>query len=368
MPFLRKYNTLLVTGTTAIRIPIIKRGVVDYAVGADWTPAAGDVKINIDGAGAANVTNLPTAVAMGNTAYWEFVLTAAELSCKQCIVTISDAATKAVEDQCFNVETFGNASAMYAADLSLANLPANVTQLLGTAWLAPAVAGTPDINVKTETDHDLTATQKTSVQTACDAALVAENLDHLLKVAAVAGDAVDSSIIARMASKSATPSFASFVNTTDSLEAIRDKETDIETDTGEIGVAGVGLTNLGDARIANLDATISSRLAPAGTLAIVTAVTNDVGITQAGADKVWGSAARTLTSFGTLIADIFGYTVEGAMTFLQSIRISLSALARKSAGGGTATITFKDGADTKARITATVDANGNRTAVTVDGT
>lgn len=148
MPFFRKYNTLLVTGTTAIRIPIIKRGVVDFAVGADWTPAAGDVKVFVDAAGVANITNLPTAIASGNTAQWEFILTAAELSCKQILVMISDSATKVVEDQCFIVETYGNASAMYAADLSLANLPANVTQLLGTAWLTPTVAGTPDVNSK----------------------------------------------------------------------------------------------------------------------------------------------------------------------------------------------------------------------------
>lgn len=148
MPFLRKYNTLLVTGTTAIRIPIIKRNVVDFALGADWTPAAGDVKVFVDGAAAANITNLPTATASGNTAFWEFILTAAELSCKQVLVMISDAATKAIEDQSFIVETYGNSSAMYAADVSLANLPANVTQLLGTAWVAPAVAGTPDVNAK----------------------------------------------------------------------------------------------------------------------------------------------------------------------------------------------------------------------------
>jgi len=138
MPFLRKYNTLTVTGTTAIRIPIIKRGVVDFAVGADWTPAAGDVKIAIDGAAAANVTNLPTAVAMGNTAYWEFILTAAELTCKACVVTVADSATKAVEDQAFIVETFGHASAMYQADLSAANLPANATQFAGQAITAAA--------------------------------------------------------------------------------------------------------------------------------------------------------------------------------------------------------------------------------------
>lgn len=149
MPFLRKYATLTVTGTTAIRVPIVKRSVVDFAVGADWTPATGDVKILIDGTAAANVTNLPTAIAGANTgAMWEFILTAAELTGKQIEVIISDAATKAVEDQCFIVETYGNASAMYAADLSAANLPANVTQLLGTAWLTPATAGTPDVNAK----------------------------------------------------------------------------------------------------------------------------------------------------------------------------------------------------------------------------
>ncbi|RPI81381.1 MAG: hypothetical protein EHM42_10705, partial [Planctomycetaceae bacterium] len=115
--FLRKYNTLLVAAT-AIQIPIIKRGVVDFAVSADWTPAAGDVKISKDGGAAANVTNLPTAVTMGNTAYWEFVLTAAELSCQQAVITVADAATKAVEDQSFLVETYGHASARYPADWS----------------------------------------------------------------------------------------------------------------------------------------------------------------------------------------------------------------------------------------------------------
>lgn len=41
-----------------------------------------------------------------------------------------------------------------------------------------------------------------------------------------------------------------------------------------IGVAGVGLTNLGDTRIANLDAAVSTRTKPADTQAAVTTVTN----------------------------------------------------------------------------------------------
>lgn len=41
-----------------------------------------------------------------------------------------------------------------------------------------------------------------------------------------------------------------------------------------IGAAGAGLTALGDTRIANLDAAVSTRLAPSGTLATVTNLTN----------------------------------------------------------------------------------------------
>lgn len=115
MIFNRKYNTATVTANH-IRIPIIKRAVVDFAVGADWTPATGDVTVSKDGGTAANIGTLPTALTMGNSAVWVFQLSASELSCKQLMVTIADAATKAVEDQCFVVETVGDASAMYPSD------------------------------------------------------------------------------------------------------------------------------------------------------------------------------------------------------------------------------------------------------------
>ena len=122
--FLRKYGALLVAGTTSIDIPIIKRGVVDFALSGDWTPAAGDVVVNKDNAGAANITNLPTAIAMGNTYVWRFILTATELSGENIKVTVCDSATKAVEDQMFIIETYGNASAMYAQDFSASKFAA----------------------------------------------------------------------------------------------------------------------------------------------------------------------------------------------------------------------------------------------------
>lgn len=166
-----------------------------------------------------------------------------------------------------------------------------------------------------------------------------------------------------------------------------------DADTAEIltriGVAGAGLTALGDTRLANLDAAITTRTKPADTQAAVTTLTNlpaaptdwltaaavkadavtkvqsglatptnitagtittvtnltnaptvgdltatmkssvttaataatptvaavtaDVGITQTAADKVWGSATRSLTTFGTLVADT-ATAVWGAVT------------------------------------------------------
>jgi hypothetical protein len=103
---------------THIYIPIIKRGVVDFAVGADWTAAAGDVKISKDGGAASNVTNLPTAITMGNTAMWDFSLTATEMQAAQVMVSVADSATKAVEDQFFTICTYGNASARHKVNLN----------------------------------------------------------------------------------------------------------------------------------------------------------------------------------------------------------------------------------------------------------
>jgi hypothetical protein len=56
---------------------------------------------------------------------------------------------------------------------------------------------------------------------------------------------------------------------------------------------------------------------------------------------------------------------DGTTTMRESLRVFLSILAGKVSGGGTDTITFRDLADTKNVQVATVDANGNRAAVTV---
>lgn len=59
--------------------------------------------------------------------------------------------------------------------------------------------------------------------------------------------------------------------------------------------------------------------------------------------------------------DIDGYTLEEAM------KICLAALAGKVSGAGTTSITIRSADDSADRIVATVDSNGNRSAVTLDG-
>ena len=58
--------------------------------------------------------------------------------------------------------------------------------------------------------------------------------------------------------------------------------------------------------------------------------------------------------------------VETSHTLRQSLRLMLAALAGKLSGAATTTVTIRDVNDSKNRITATVDSDGNRTAITED--
>lgn len=71
----------------------------------------------------------------------------------------------------------------------------------------------------------------------------------------------------------------------------------------------------------------------------------------------------------TAIADaVLDEVYEGSTTMRQFLRLATAALFGKLNGAATTTINIRDIADTKNRITATVDADGNRTAVTTDAT
>jgi hypothetical protein len=67
------------------------------------------------------------------------------------------------------------------------------------------------------------------------------------------------------------------------------------------------------------------------------------------------------------VADIIAGVADGSYDLQEMMRIMFAALSGKSSGGGTVTLKFRDSGDAKDRISATVDATGNRSAVTLDG-
>lgn len=75
----------------------------------------------------------------------------------------------------------------------------------------------------------------------------------------------------------------------------------------------------------------------------------------------------TSTDLASLADAVHDEVVEDSTTFRQATRLQNSALLGKASGMATTTAVFRDIGDTKDRISATVDADGNRTAVTLDG-
>lgn len=128
-------------------------------------------------------------------------------------------------------------------------------------------------------------------------------------------------------------------------------------------------TNLTNAPTSgDLTATMKTSVTTAATAATPTAaaVTGNVGGSVA---TVTALAANSITA-SALAADavdeILDEPVEGSITFRQALRAFLSVLAGKVSGAGTGTIVFRDANDTKNRVTADDDGVGNRTSVTLD--
>ena len=177
-----------------------------------------------------------------------------------------------------------------------ATLAASVASILeDTATTIPATIATVDTvvdAVKVVTDAISTngsglsavpwnASWDAEVQSEVADALVAIGLDHLVSASVAGSDVVDNSIVAKLVSKESTADWDDFVNTTDSLQALRDRGdaswvtggggsaadvadavwdeassghagagtygkalSDILTDTAEIGSAGAGLSGV----------------------------------------------------------------------------------------------------------------------------
>lgn len=421
MPFLSKYNV-----ARHIYINIPKAGSANHAVGADWTPAAGDVKISKDGGAAANVTNLPTAIAMGNSAIWDFSITATEMQAAQVVITVSDSATKAVDDTGFIIETYGNNSSQHEFDLDNpsaaqsgdcyarlgapagASVSADVaaiqsdTDNIQTRLPAALVSGRMDSSVGAMASNVITAaataadftTEVTAGLSTLDAAgvrsaigLASANLDTQLtaiddyidtEVAAIKAktdnlpaDPADASDIAAAFStvNSTLATVASYIDT--EVAAIKTK-TDFLPSATAGAAGGLFIAGSNAATTVNFTGNLSGSVGSVtGAVGSVTGdiggnVVGSVGSVTAGVTVTTNNDKAGYRLSSTGVDDILDEDVEGSHTFREYLRGIASALFAKLSGAETTSVVVRDVDDSKDRITATVDADGNRSSVTID--
>jgi hypothetical protein len=127
------------------------------------------------------------------------------------------------------------------------------------------------------------------------------------------------------------------------------------------GHAGINLDNVTGTLAKGTEITGFNDLDAAGIRAAV-------GLALANLDtQLAGIGSLTVAERGAVADAIHDEVVEGTLTLRQLLRIMLAAVAGKSSGFPAGPAVYRDNADTKARITATVDADGNRSAVTLDG-
>jgi hypothetical protein len=244
------------------------------------------------------------------------------MTAARIIVYVIDQGTKAWLDKVLIVETYGHASAMHPFDLSSA-----------TVALSSA----------SETQIDAIETDTNEIQ-------------GKLPTNKIMGSSV-------------------VTDKDDEIDAIKAKTDLIPADPATETNVNANETKI-DA--VQTDVTAIKGYVDTEVVSILSAVDTEVGAIKTQTDKLTFDGSNNISA---IVVDKTGFSlstagidaiidevIEGTLTLRQAVRIFTSALAGKSAGGGTATLTFQDVADTKPRITATVDANGNRTAMTVDGT
>lgn len=153
------------------------------------------------------------------------------------------------------------------------------------------------------------------------------------------------------------------------------------TATGALVVSGTGTF----AGVAAFEGNVIAALAASGTFAGVAAFDGTVLATGYALGSFAGVASFTAIRYATgsisgsfsppVTLEAQGFSsylldqedIEAGMTLRQALRLVAAATAGKISGGGTATVTIRnavaDGAD---RIIASVDTDGNRTAITYD--
>lgn len=210
-----------------------------------------------------------------------------------------------------------------------------------------------------------------AVKAVLPAALVSGRIDasvgamaaNVMTAAAAAGD-LTTELQAGLATSSALTAVAGDVT------SVKSKTDGLPTDPADqsliIAATDAVMARLGAPAGASMSADIAA--VKVDTAAISTAVDTEVAAIKAKTDLIPAAPAAVgdIPTTGAIADAVWDEAVDGSVTARQSFRLANSALGGKASGLETTAAVFRDLADTKDRITATVDADGNRTAVTRD--
>ena len=146
-----------------------------------------------------------------------------------------------------------------------------------------------------------------------------------------------------------------------------------QVDVNAVKVSGTAQTarDLG----AQIDATVSSRLATSGYIApdnsdisAIKAKTDNLPASPAAAGSAMTLTAGERDAVAAALLDLTN-AIETGLTPRGALRLALAVLAGKVSGAGTGVETFRNAVgDSKDRIVATTDTSGNRTGIVVDVT
>lgn len=332
------------------------------------TFAAGDTQISKDGAAFANATNDP--VHEGGGVY-SWTPSGTELEAKAILLRIVDSATKVWLDALIVIETKGHPSAMHPHQ----GIPL------------------PDAGLITGTPTSTTAALGGNLAATDD---LANGAGIYFSAGTGAKQAARQIVDYDQATDTVTvdPAWAITPDTTTVYHLIPMAPAPAATaNLPEVSVAAILTAALADLFAEDSGTTYASAVAGS----VVKEIADNAGgsaLTEAGiADAVWDEAQSGHTTAGTfgelateiaqiitdiaalndptaaaIAAAILAEVVEGSFTVQQSLALQNSAAAGKVSGAATTSMALRDLADTLDRMSPTVDADGNRSAITYDFT
>lgn len=253
-------------------------------------------------------------------------------------------------------------------------LPANVTQLLGTAWLTPGTAGTPDVNAKLWNGLTTVALP-----------LIPTTAGRTLDVTATGEAGID---WANVGAPTTTLNLSG--TTIKTATDVATATTSIQADTDDIQTripaalvsgrmdssVGAMAANVLTAAAINADAITAAKVADgtidaatfaAGAINAAAIASNAITSAKVATDAI-GAAQLAADAATEIVTAMFARAFSaayGSLTFDQIVSVLAAGMAGKLSGAATTTVSIRNLADNADVIVATVDASGNRSAVTL---